>query len=103
MYANNPFGLAKKEEITADIQELAGKRRPYRRVYLLNGDPFCLSADKLIWIIDEIQRYIPTVETVTMYASIHNVAAKSDEELVQLKSGGVPSSIWGWKAASAKR
>ena len=48
MYRDVPFELAPKNEILGDIIE-ASRRWPYaRRVFLLNGDAFVLSADKLI-------------------------------------------------------
>ncbi|NMA84172.1 MAG: radical SAM protein [Epulopiscium sp.] len=89
MYDQNPFGLSSREEITSDIKELASSAFPYNRIYLVNGDPFCLSADKLTWIMDEIQKYIPTVKTFSMYASIRNISTKTDEELAYLRSRGI--------------
>jgi len=89
MYDQNPFGLASKEEITSDIKELASIGRPFNRIYLVNGDPFCLSTNDLLWIIDELQKFMPSVTTVSMYASIRNVAAKTDQELALLRSRGI--------------
>lgn len=89
MYDQNPFRVSDWEEVVADIGELAAKNRPYQRLYLVNGDPFCLSTERLLRIIEEVQRQIPTVETFSMYASIRNISAKSDEELKELRSRGI--------------
>ena len=47
------------------------------RVFLENGDPFALSADRLEAIAVMIHEYLPKVETIAMYASIKNVIGNS--------------------------
>lgn len=89
MYDRNPFRLSPKEEILSDIEELAAAGVPFKRIFLLNGDPFVLSREKLTWIFDAVQQKIPSVEEFTMYASVRNVAAKSDDDLRYLRSRGV--------------
>lgn len=100
MYDRNPFALADKEEILADIDELAATNNPFKRIYLVNGDPFCLSRDKLLWIIEAIRKRIPTVETVSMYASVNNVARKSDEDLAILRKEGIADLYMGFESFS---
>ena len=57
-------------------------------MFLENGDPFALSADRLEQIAVMIHEYLPKVETIAMYASIKNVIGKTDEELKRLRMLG---------------
>ena len=71
------------------MEEAASYSGQITRVFLENGDPFALSADRLLQIADLIHRYLPKVETIAMYASIKNIIGKSDEELCALKKAGI--------------
>lgn len=92
--------MADEKEILADIAELAATNQPFKRIYLVNGDPFCLSTEKLVWIIDAIQKRIPTVETISMYASVNNVARKTDEDLSVLREKGIADLYMGFESFS---
>lgn len=60
-----------------------------RRVYLVGADPFALSAGSLLQRIDLINKYLPSVQVITMYARTDNITGKSDEDLKDLKGAGV--------------
>ena len=62
---------------------------PVKRIYLIGGDPFAMNFENLKKRIDLIHKHAPECETITMYASIDNIARKSDEELRLLKEMGV--------------
>ena len=89
MYPNVPFRVCPMEEIEADIEEMARYRPDVDRVFLEHGDPFVLSADRLMNIADAIHRKLPKVETISMYASIQNIRHKTDEELRRLRACGI--------------
>ena len=86
MYRDVPFRTESIEQIEKDIQEAAKYVPHVNRVFLENGDPFVLSADRLIQIAEKIHQYLPDVETISMYASIKNIQNKSDEELLRFRS-----------------
>lgn len=89
MYRGVPFTTIPEEEVLSDIRE-AGSRYPgIKRVFLEHGDPFCLSADRLIRIAEAIHSYMPEVETIAMYASVKNIIGKTDEELRKLAALGI--------------
>ena len=77
------------EQIEEDLAEARQYVPNVTRVFLENGDPFALSADRLEQIAVMIHAYLPRVETIAMYASIKNVIGKSDEELRRLRNLGV--------------
>ena len=89
MYQNEQFGVEPLEQIEEDLQEAREYVPNVTRVFLENGDPFALSADRLEAIAVMIHEYLPKVETIAMYASIKSVIGKTDEELKRLRSYGI--------------
>ena len=89
MYRDVPFATETMEQIEKDLREAREYVPDISRVFLENGDPFCLSADRLSAIAVKIHDYLPKVETIAMYASIKNIRGKTDEELVSLRSLGI--------------
>ena len=61
----------------------------FDRIFLVNGDAFVLKAEYLKNIALKIKEYFPECKTITMYASIQNIKAKTDEELKELKELGI--------------
>ena len=89
MYRDTPFGVEPMEQIEKDLVEARSFAPGARRVFLENGDPFALSADRLTEIAEAVHKYLPRVETIAMYASINNIRNKTDEELVKLRGLGI--------------
>lgn len=104
MYRNIRFGMESLEQIESDIIEAS--RHPFyrnsKRVFLLNGNPFVLKADRLIKIAELIHKYIPTVEVISMYASIKDIESKSDEELKAIKEAGISDLYIGVESGNQK-
>lgn len=104
MYRNVKFGMESLEQIESDIIEAS--RHPFyrnsKRVFLLNGNPFVLKADRLIKIAELIHKYIPTVEVISMYASIKDIESKSDEELKAIKEAGISDLYIGVESGNQK-
>ena len=89
MYREVPFRVEPLEQIEEDLREASPYARHIRRVFLENGDPFVLSADRLARIADMIHKYLPNVETIAMYASIQNIRGKTDKDLRMLRRLGI--------------
>lgn len=93
MYKEKPFHMIDEDVMCRALQE--EKRicdiygRPHRRIFLMDGDVFSLSAEKLEEKINLIRRYMPEMETISMYAAIRSIKSKTDEELARLKELGV--------------
>ena len=85
MYANTSFEVESLSQIENDLLEARRTYRSVKRIFLVNGDPFVLSAEKLEKIAIKINEILPEVETITMYASIGNIVSKTDEELRRLR------------------
>ena len=88
MYRNAPFSVSPIEEVIADLEETAFYAPYMQRVFLENGDAFCLSADKLLEIAELIHKYLPNVKSIGGYANIKNIMSKTDDELRALTEAG---------------
>lgn len=90
MYRYTNFKIEKLDQIESDVIEAS--QHPYykntNRVFLLNGNPFVLSTERLLKISEIIHRYLPNVEVITTYSSIKDIENKMDEELEKLKQAG---------------
>lgn len=80
MYDGVQFKTESLEQIESDLKNAQKLYGSTKRIYLLNGDPFALSADRLKKIAKLINNYLPNCETITMYASIKNIKNKSLQE-----------------------
>ena len=89
MYRDVPFSVETDAFIEKQLAWAKARRPNTDRVFLENGDPFTLNADKLIEIADKIHAYLPKVETIAMYASVKNIKGKSDEDLRRLRDRGI--------------
>jgi radical SAM superfamily enzyme YgiQ (UPF0313 family) len=85
MYRDVRFSVEKIDQVEADLQEASRRYGNLKRIFLVNGDAFVLSARRLKPIAELIQKYFPSIEVITMYASINNIKGKTDEELQELK------------------
>lgn len=88
MYRSTCFHISPESEIIDDLLELSPHRDTIRRIFLLNGDPFVLSADKLLRIAALVHQYLPKVEALTCYCSIGDLRNKTFEDLVALRKAG---------------
>lgn len=89
MYNKTDFGIAPLSHIEEDLIEMKKRcKREIRRIYLLNGDPFALSVDRLKNIGELIHKHLDNVETITCYASLKNLKNKSVKDLKELKAMG---------------
>ncbi|SHK02520.1 radical SAM protein [Desulforamulus aeronauticus] len=86
MYQDVPFQTESMEQIEKDLVEARKTYPKVNRIFLVNADPFVLSANKLKLIATKINEILPEVKTIAMYASIKNIINKTDEELKELRA-----------------
>ena len=89
MYRDVTFRRMPMDQIEADLQELRGIYPHSERIFLVNGDAFVLKTGRLREIAEKIKRIFPECRTISMYASIRNIKAKSDRELIELRNLGI--------------
>lgn len=89
MYKDVQFKTESLEQIEKDLIEAKKFHANTKKIYLLNGDPFALSANKLKLIAELIRKHLPHCETISMYSSIKNIQDKTTEDLKALKALGI--------------
>lgn len=92
IYQGERFDVSPWHEVEADIAEAAFLYPGVKRVFLENGDAFCLPADHLLRVAALLKQAIPSVCEISGYARIQNVASKTDDELRALAEAG----FMGW-------
>ena len=98
MYKTVDFELIPLKQIIADLQQAAGYNPYTERVFLIGGEPLCLSFEQMREILVQIKKYLPYCACVSMYASIKNLRDKSVEQLKELHRLGLGFCTSGWKA-----
>lgn len=93
MYRDVSFQVEQIDQIEKDLQEAQQLNKNVKRVFLVNGDAFVLTAKRLKEIAEKIHHYLPKVEKITMYSSIKNIKHKTDEELAELAALGI-GDLW---------
>lgn len=89
MFKEKQFHLVTEQTMIDNLKE-AARFFPYAdRVFLVDGDAFALSADRLEHIAALIHQYLPQCNTITMYAAVRNIKTKTDEQLVRLQELGI--------------
>lgn len=89
MFKEKKFRMRPFEEV---FEDLKAARREYgyvRRVFYADGDAFCMSADKLLRLIEAARAIFPECERVSFYGRASEIAKKSDRELLRLKDAGL--------------
>ncbi|MCC8108300.1 MAG: radical SAM protein [Planctomycetes bacterium] len=86
---DTPFRVSPMAEIEEDLAEVRAAYPHCPRVFLLNGDAFVLSFEKLRDIAVTIKKYLPQCHIISMYAGIMNIRNKSVEQLKELRSLGI--------------
>jgi len=89
MYRDVSFRRIQMDRIEADLKELRSIYPKAERIFLVNGDAFVLNTNTLKKIAEKIHRIFPECRTISMYASIGNIKAKSDLDLLELKNLGI--------------
>lgn len=88
MYRETPFKVSPLAHIIEDLEELKAQNPNITRIFLVNGEPFILSTEKLVKIGELINEYFPKIETITCYASIKSLKNKTVDDLKKLKELG---------------
>lgn len=84
------FRVSPREEIVEDLEELAKTIRPNQhRINLTGGNPYALSAERLVPILELIKEKLPSITSFGGFCRIADIQNKSDEDLKLLASHGV--------------
>ncbi len=83
-YIDKPFTMKAMAETEADIGEQARYCPDTSRVFLCDGDALVLSNERLVPVLDLLNRTFPKLTRISSYANAHNILNKTPEELLAL-------------------
>ena len=89
MFKEKKFHLVDEQTLIDNLKEAGRFYSRADRVFLVDGDAFALSADRLEQIAKLVYRYLQNCRTITMYAAVRNIETKTDEQLVRLRELGI--------------
>lgn len=88
-YKGERFRIKPDSVIMQDIAFAARYCQRQRRVFLCDGDALIVPQKRLLNILKEIQKQLPWVTRVGLYANAKSLEMKTIDELKQLKTYGV--------------
>jgi len=88
-YKGERFRIKPDSVIMQDIAFAARYCQRQRRVFLCDGDALIVPQQRLLNILKEIQKQLPWVTRVGLYANAKSLGMKTIDELKQLKTYGV--------------
>lgn len=90
MYLSKRFTVRRQTDLQRDIDEaraVLGSDVP--RIFLADGDAFCLSPRRLHAVLRSLRLAFPGMRRVSAYANARDINAKSDVELRELAQAGL--------------
>lgn len=94
-YKGLRFKIKPEERILADIAYAARHFEDVRRVFICDGDALIIPQRRLLGILKEIERRLPWVTRVGLYANSKGIDLKTDEELAELAAHGLKIAYMG--------
>lgn len=89
MYKTKKFRSRSMQEIKEDIAAAARHYPQLRRVFLADGDALALEQEMLLQVLAELYASFPHLERVGIYANPHNILAKEEAQLLELRREGL--------------
>lgn len=88
-YRGERFRIKPDETIMADIAFAAQYCRRQRRVFICDGDALIVPQKRLLSILIQIEKQLPWVTRVGIYANVKSLQMKSLDELKELNAHGL--------------
>jgi radical SAM superfamily enzyme YgiQ (UPF0313 family) len=83
-YKDKRFRIKEEDLIFRDIRWAAQHGRHYRRLFLMDGDALIIPQERLVRILEEINRQMPWLERIGTYANAKSIRKKTPEQLREL-------------------
>lgn len=94
-YKGLRFKIKPEERIQADIAYAARNLEHVRRVFICDGDALIIPHQRLLGILKEIERQLPQVTRVGLYANAKGIRMKTGEQLAELQAHGLKIAYMG--------
>lgn len=83
-YQGKEFRFKEEQEIYSDIRQWAAANPKTRKAFLLDGDALVVGNSRLVRILKELQKNMPSLRRISSYANGYNITVRSDAELKEL-------------------
>jgi radical SAM superfamily enzyme YgiQ (UPF0313 family) len=87
-YKGRRFQIKDEDRLFAEIDEMAA-RRPWRRVFLADGDALIMPQPRLARILDKLRASLRGLERVGIYGNAKSILKKNVDELRELRERGL--------------
>lgn len=94
-YKGERFKIKPDERILEDIAYAARHFTYARRLFICDGDALIIPQKRLIKILEEINKQIPWLDRISLYANAKGINMKSPEELEELRDHGLTLAYMG--------
>ncbi|MBS3754341.1 MAG: radical SAM protein [Desulfobacterales bacterium] len=88
-YKGERFKIKPDETIMADIDFAAKHCKNQNRVFICDGDALIVPQKRLLKYLQEIEKKLPWLERIGLYANTKGISMKSPEELQELRDHGL--------------
>ena len=88
-YRADQFKIKPFDIVLADLLEARSCYRRVERIFLADGDAFCMTVSELTRLLDTIREIFPECERVGIYSRASQILCKSDDELIMLRKLGL--------------
>ncbi len=88
-YKDKKFRIKDFQEIKEDIDEAAQFNWDIEKVFLADGDALIVPQPRLIEVVDYLNRKLPRLRRVGIYANAKGILKKEVEDLRELKEAGI--------------
>ncbi len=89
MYTTKKFRIKNESELFADIDWAASHFPKTKKIFLADGNPMGLSAEKLLRILNYLNEKFNSISRISTYAIPNDLNNKSVDELKLLKDAGL--------------
>ncbi|MBN2758506.1 MAG: B12-binding domain-containing radical SAM protein [Bacteroidales bacterium] len=89
MYTQKKFKIKSFDLIKSEILQFKGYSEKINKIFLADGDAMVLKTDKLLQILELINKTFPNVRRISAYAKPKDLKNKNIDELKSLKNAGL--------------
>ena len=88
-YKEKRFRLKPFDRVLEELREARSFYRHVGRIFLADGDAFCMASGKITRLLESISEIFPECGRVGSYSRASQILSKSDEELAAIREAGL--------------
>lgn len=100
MYKTVKYHLRSESELLEEIRDAGRKYSDVRRIFLADGDVMAMPFERLVRILDEINRNFPRLARINMYANGSSILLKTVPQLQMMRERKVHTLYMGLESGS---